>query len=915
MANTKHYYLPYIRRGLGAHLKANASDEQRITKTVQVSVQGGEAIQNATVQVGLYGPGDVLGFRTSIVNRVHPKNNVGNFPPHLIPFIQFGESDFLWRYSSRKDEGGTYWIPWLALIVLKNKDGQEDGEFTEVPHTDPELPRQIELSGEAELPDLKQTWRWAHVHTIGRAGLTKADFGQMIQNGDRRLNARLLCPRKLITKTKYTAFVVPTYRLGSQAAMGNSLTANRTELLWETPETGRGQIIPYYYKWEFRTGQRGDFEYLIKQLEFRTIEDGGGQAIDCSNPGYGLLNAEHTSIPFEGALATAGHQYVDFQAVGGQAETQSDLAEILNRRVEEDEIRRVVPPVYGKWHFSRRLDVLKLDSNRRNWINQLNLDPRYRYVAGLGAQYVKEKQEELMQSAWEQLREYKKANRAANIAKFGREVSSCMHKRIGKTSNEEVLLLSTPIRSKVTVQDSSETASNLHQQMETQSAKWRNLRQSKVRKYMGKKTTRSKFYTKQKDRPNENRRRYRRRRMGLPVLEQAKVQSIKANVLESTDPKNTIEKPFCRRIEAFRLRERKSNGQQVIKKDELRPVMWYPQYHVPTYRYLKEKSPNLLFPGLENIPQNTVSLLQSNPRFIEAYLVGINHEMAAELRWREFPTNMAGSYFRKFWDTTVYSLDDDEKEAFRTGKESAAEYHDALLVEVKLYGYESILDVEEDIFNTTAENMTDKIRTVAKLYEAAVEKWLLTREEDKDIEPLNSWKKGSTLGDHIQMPKEGHADDTEDNQPVILIRGDILNQFPNMRIYLAEKIDGANGQKIPDYTPANREFPVFEGNIDPDIVFLGFGIDFDLSSDYFLVFEEPLAELQYGLDLSKGSDAVSDTSWEHFTDTPAEGFLQNEPSNITDGRWNNPAFIAQTFTQKSVRIAIPLDRFITPKND
>ena len=38
-------------------------------------------------------------------------------------------------------------------------------------------------------------------------------------------------------------------------------------------DTGNGEIkIPYYYKWEFRTGMRGDFEHLVRLLEARNID-------------------------------------------------------------------------------------------------------------------------------------------------------------------------------------------------------------------------------------------------------------------------------------------------------------------------------------------------------------------------------------------------------------------------------------------------------------------------------------------------------------------------------------------------------------------------------------------------------------------------------------------------------------------
>src|SRR5690606_38391302 len=34
----------------------------------------------------------------------------------------------------------------------------------------------------------------------------------------------------------------------------------------------------------------------------------------------------------------------------------------------------------------------------------------------------------------------------------------------------------------------------------------------------------------------------------------------------------------------------------------------------------------------------------------ESYLVGLNDEMSRELLWREFPTDLRGTYFRQFWD-------------------------------------------------------------------------------------------------------------------------------------------------------------------------------------------------------------------------------------------------------------------------
>ena len=46
-----------------------------------------------------------------------------------------------------------------------------------------------------------------------------------------------------------------------------------------------------------------------------------------------------------------------------------------------------------------------------------------------------------------------------------------------------------------------------------------------------------------------------------------------------------------------------------------------------------------------------MTLMEPNQRFVESYFAGLNQEMATELLWREYPTDLRGTYFRVFWDT------------------------------------------------------------------------------------------------------------------------------------------------------------------------------------------------------------------------------------------------------------------------
>jgi hypothetical protein len=86
---------------------------------------------------------------------------------------------------------------------------------------------------------------------------------------------------------------------------------------------------------------------------------------------------------------------------------------------------------------------------------------------------------------------------------------------------------------------------------------------------------------------------------------------------------------------------------------EVEIIMAAPSFPQPMYEPLRELSQELLLPGLDTIKPDTVLGLQTNRRFIEAYMVGLNHEMGRELLWRGYPTDQRGTYFDHFWGRGV----------------------------------------------------------------------------------------------------------------------------------------------------------------------------------------------------------------------------------------------------------------------
>ena len=81
--------------------------------------------------------------------------------------------------------------------------------------------------------------------------------------------------------------------------------------------------------------------------------------------------------------------------------------------------------------------------------------------------------------------------------------------------------------------------------------------------------------------------------------------------------------------------------------------MAYPVIDTPMFAPLTNLSPELFLPNINLIAPNSVTLLETNQPFIEAYMAGLNHEFARELLWREYPTDQRGP-FRQFWDVRGY---------------------------------------------------------------------------------------------------------------------------------------------------------------------------------------------------------------------------------------------------------------------
>ena len=69
----------------------------------------------------------------------------------------------------------------------------------------------------------------------------------------------------------------------------------------------------------------------------------------------------------------------------------------------------------------------------------------------------------------------------------------------------------------------------------------------------------------------------------------------------------------------------------------------------PTWELLNRYSRDWLLPGAGDLEEDSITALQTNPAFIDAFMVGINTQFLNEMRWRGLPVDRSCTPLRMFW--------------------------------------------------------------------------------------------------------------------------------------------------------------------------------------------------------------------------------------------------------------------------
>ena len=100
------------------------------------------------------------------------------------------------------------------------------------------------------------------------------------------------------------------------------------------------------------------------------------------------------------------------------------------------------------------------------------------------------------------------------------------------------------------------------------------------------------------------------------------------------------------------IKERVLSSLEGYESEKLEPVEICTGLDISTWRFLREKSPNWLLPGVGQLKVDSVYAFESNPAFVDAFKLGINTQTLSELRWRNIPIVSQCTPLRMFWGLT-----------------------------------------------------------------------------------------------------------------------------------------------------------------------------------------------------------------------------------------------------------------------
>lgn len=974
MSAPNYTFLPWVRYGLGNFIdrEDQLSDPATERAELRVELKVENDPQGLVKEVVLAGPADVHGIQPEAIIRTEPREGTLQFNPNSLPFVEFYDEDFPWRYAPANPSAAAQdrLRPWLMLLVLKEEEFNWSASKRPLPG--------IVLTEPVLDIDPAESWAWAHVQVDGDLPvadsngnpMTEAEGLAWVLDRDPDLAlSRVICPRKLEPEKEYFAFLVPAFEGGRLAGLGQDTAGVPVQQpAWVMG--GANIEFPFYHHFSFATSTDGDFETLARKLRPLQIRNQPGPDVNVGDlydelgvaPINNFPHQSHVVLSNSGGLTSAGgfgdpigqtpispsqlphsglsqlpslsegdvvgsqrvsleaaivptdHQHKWYgdvnqtdrlvrNALIGQINEADELLQTGSASQTEDPIVNL-PPLYGRWLAAKQRlasSVGKLED--AEWIEQMNLDPAFRMAAGMGATVIRDQQDEFMEQAWDQIGDVLEANQKLRQSEMGREVGQRLfRKHLAPRSEQDQLWMTSGMHGKIHFADDPSTDASTIQYKVTGST----LPDASLDPAFLKLGRQQGPFTK----------RLNRKLAGNTQLQTGLVSGIADNTNTSTkdltaaaarpkdedvllNPSLVAEVDNLVQTNTSLSSTSKTNatdlGAKVANQStETAAVQAARVDFVPTqFTQSKKRLEETLEPK-RSFAKQSMGLLdlqgglqtmrvptEAQPKPVMAHPVF--PQPTFSFLAERYPEFMAPAIQEmEVNSVSIMKVNQPFIESFLTGMNHA--------MGAELLWREFPTDQRGSYFRQfwdTSEHLIGGIQPSSP----------------QDIDKISEWPANSQLGEH------GISGIEQDGKAVLLLRGELFRQYPNLVLY-AQKAEWHNGQhrKLADGSvPTQVVFPLFRVQLANDLVGVGFQLTVnqvqgDLDTDgnpdptgdagWYFLFKERPGELKFGLDADNGSGAVisgslapDDLHWGHAIDSS----LANPHNHIPVG---NPVTMA-----------------------
>ena len=590
MTASRLWFLPWLRAGLtGAITTPDGADGLTNRAPVPLAVQL-NATQVDVPEAAVLGPGDVLGIDARQVLRLDPPDRTTGHETTRWASVEFDEPSLPWLFTPAAPEANRL-RPWIALVVVREQDGVELTPGAQPGTT--KLRIAAPASVGAELGDPASTWAYAHVQVTGGTSDDAPKLEDVLATSPEQVLSRLICPRPLAGASGYLACVVPTFDAGRIAGLGGEPPDPGGPLLPAWDAGAREVELPVYVFWRFTTGaEAGDFATLAQPLGAQPCPSSVG-----TRPLHVTVGSVQENLVLGGLLTAPGPVLGPDPSVALRAGLASGAA------------AAVPPPVYGSEATGRGVED-------GGWLAELNLDPRRRIAAGLGAEVVRRNQDDLVAAVIEQIGDVRAVNGLLDRARLARAAAAQLYERHVKPLDDHTLLqVAAPAGRAVGL-----SPMTLHGAIAA----------GPVPDGVIAPTYRQLVMPTGPDGP-------------VGGVDPATIDpGLSERVRERLDPAPTITALTAERVH---VADGRKDG------DPLADALPAPSLDAPMYEALAAVAPDFVLTNADAIPPDSVVLLRVDRAAVAAFMCGLNHELSRELVWRGVPVDRGATFLHAFWDT------------------------------------------------------------------------------------------------------------------------------------------------------------------------------------------------------------------------------------------------------------------------